>query len=338
MAKVTPPGKVAAFKAAANPGGVPGSFSQETVEGAYNSNFVGGDSFMGTPNFFSGLSSSGTRAREQGVIATAIDPYDENGNFDLESYLAQQEERDQALVAQGLSKATTAEQWYDPVQQDSDVYTDPSREWNENFVHVPQTVAGLTDIPTSTTNYARPRTVAAGWAPVRDPEGNIQNHLVGTLTVVFRDGTLWNYYEVPRSVWIKFHNSISKGRSFLNPANRSNPNRGTLLAYANGPADVSSIDESIRQAVYTAARVKQIYYRNPKTGPAHYQYVYKKQPDGSIKRTRVKTYGSSQGPYTGNTNPATNRKIAQAEAAARAAKAKAGSAPKRNTSASRKTK
>jgi len=268
---------------------------------------------MGTPDWQAGLAAPGSRGTffdDQSAVSAF-----RTEESDLDALNA-------AMAAQGLAPNEYAEYYYEPK---SAVIS--------NFVAAPQKASGLTDIPTSTTNYARPRTVAAGWASVKDDEGNIINHEMGTLTVVFRDGTLWNYYDVPRSVWIKFHDAISKGRSFLNPPNRSNPKPGTLLAYPNGPADVSQIDESIRQAIYLAARTKQIYYRNPKSGPAHYQYVYRKQADGSMKRTRIKTYGAAQGPYTGNTNPATNRKIAQA-AAAKAAKA--SKPTPRNTSAQRK--
>lgn len=54
---------------------------------------------------------------------------------------------------------------------------------------------------TSTTNPQRPRTVAAGY----DRQSQ-------TLTVVFRDGKWWNYYDVPEYMWQEFVASESKGK------------------------------------------------------------------------------------------------------------------------------
>jgi hypothetical protein len=123
--------------------------------------------------------------------------------------------------------------------------------------------AALTDIPTSTTNYKRPRTVAAGWS--KDP--SLEN--AGTLTVVFRDGTIYNFYEVVESDWIKFHASISKGRSYLNPANSRQASEGTLLKYRHGPADVSALPPDVRELAYRAARTGQIVNRTK------FRYYYK---------------------------------------------------------------
>jgi KTSC domain len=53
---------------------------------------------------------------------------------------------------------------------------------------------------TSTTNPARPRTIRAGY-----------NHETEVLTVVFRDGTWWNYYDVPVDMWEAFKGANSKG-------------------------------------------------------------------------------------------------------------------------------
>jgi len=109
----------------------------------------------------------------------------------------------------------------------------------------------LTDIPTSTTNTARPRTVAAGW------EADKTDLSKGTLTVVFRDGTIYNFYEVPESVWIKFQQAISKGRSFLNHKNSQQASEGTLLKYQHEPANVNTLSAAMRELVYRAARAAQ---------------------------------------------------------------------------------
>lgn len=61
--------------------------------------------------------------------------------------------------------------------------------------------APLTYVPTKTTNAQRPRTLAAGY-----------DRATQTLTVVFRDGTTWNYYGVTYQMYTAFKASPSPGR------------------------------------------------------------------------------------------------------------------------------
>jgi hypothetical protein len=61
--------------------------------------------------------------------------------------------------------------------------------------------APITYYPTSTSNPAKPRTVGAGY----DRENYI-------LTIQFRDGTLYNYYDVPEYIWMQFRYAPSKGQ------------------------------------------------------------------------------------------------------------------------------
>lgn len=62
--------------------------------------------------------------------------------------------------------------------------------------------------PTATTNPARPRTLQAGYYRDRgDP--------TGVLRVRFRDGTPWEYFDVPPNVWRNFRRVKSPGR-FIN--------------------------------------------------------------------------------------------------------------------------
>lgn len=111
------------------------------------------------------------------------------------------------------------------------------------------------DIPTSSTNYSRPRTVAAGYDAGRQ-----------TMTVVFRDGTFYNYYGVTQSEWEAFRASYSKGRPWLNKA-AEDPKPGAqavdglFIAKDRGPADVSTIDASIREQLYRVARTQQIVHK-----------------------------------------------------------------------------
>lgn len=104
----------------------------------------------------------------------------------------------------------------------------------------PDAPAKLTDRPTSTTNVARPRTLAAGWDP--DLNG-------GTLTVVFRDGTYWNYYDVTEGEWLNFHSSMSKGKPWLKAG-------GTIASKRNGPADVSALPPDVQAQLITYRRIQ----------------------------------------------------------------------------------
>lgn len=56
-------------------------------------------------------------------------------------------------------------------------------------------------VPTSSIDPSRPRTVAAGY-----------NSKSKIMTVVFRDGTWWNYFGVPNTTWNNFKSAYSKGR------------------------------------------------------------------------------------------------------------------------------
>lgn len=115
--------------------------------------------------------------------------------------------------------------------------------------------SALADLPTSTSNWKRPRTVAAGYD--YDEESDL-----GTVTVVFRDGTFYNYYDVPSSVWVEFHASFSKG-PMLNRASSKGKQAqdGKLLSYKHGPADMSQLSKRAQEFLYRVARTVQIYAR-----------------------------------------------------------------------------
>jgi hypothetical protein len=146
--------------------------------------------------------------------------------------------------------------------------------------------SALYDLPTSTTNWRRPRTVAAGYDYNPDED-------TGVLTVVFRDGTFYNYYDVPPSVWIEFHDSFSKG-PMLNRKTKNGGQAidGKLLSYKHGPADMSALSPKAQEFLYKAARTVQIYNRertarvNPATGKA---YTYQgREVAGSGQNTRAR--------------------------------------------------
>lgn len=103
------------------------------------------------------------------------------------------------------------------------------------------------DIPTSSTNYARPRTVAAGY----DEDNQV-------MTVVFRDGTFYNYYQVSPTEWEAFHASYSKGRPWLNKKNSKQPGDGLFIHKPRGEAtDLSTMDPRIREALVRVANTHQ---------------------------------------------------------------------------------
>jgi hypothetical protein len=105
--------------------------------------------------------------------------------------------------------------------------------------------ADLTVVPTSTTNYQRPRTVAAGYD--EDEE---------KLTVMFRDGTLYNYYEVDENEWKAFKANRSKGAIIAQ----------MLDFKPRGEAD--SISGPAQQAFYRFSRGAQIYSKGTVKGQA----------------------------------------------------------------------
>lgn len=97
--------------------------------------------------------------------------------------------------------------------------------------------APITEVPTSSINPEWPRTVAAGYDRNRQ-----------CLTVVFRDGTYYNYYGVTAGQWSNFQRARSKGR-FI---------KTYLDALPRGAADITQIPTDHRDAMYQAARTGQI--------------------------------------------------------------------------------
>lgn len=115
-------------------------------------------------------------------------------------------------------------------------------------------------IPTSTSNPSRPRTLAAGYYLYVGERAKDYADQRGKLTVMFRDGTFYNYYNVPPGVWQEFKSAISKG-PLLNRGgqgkNRKQGADGILLNYPHGPADITEIPEELQRYVYRVARVSQ---------------------------------------------------------------------------------
>ncbi len=126
------------------------------------------------------------------------------------------------------------------------------------------------DVPTSSTNYQRPRTVAAGYDSKRQ-----------VMTVVFRDGTFYNYYEVEPGEWLAFHASFSKGKPWLNRKNSQQASDGLFINKPRGDAgNMEDVDPAIRAALYRVARTTQ-QQRKPKAGKTFQRPGYR-TPEGTM--------------------------------------------------------
>jgi len=123
--------------------------------------------------------------------------------------------------------------------------------------------APLTLVPTSTTNPQRPRTVAAGYD--EDEE---------KLTVMFRDGTLYNYYEVDSSEWAAFKANRSKGAVIYR----------MLDFKPRGYADDTTLSKGAREAFYRFSRGVQLGKKGKGTGQTKATYKTAAQAKAAKKR------------------------------------------------------
>lgn len=189
----------------------------------------------------------------------------------------------------GFTEQELADYYYDPKSLDyylGNEYTGSANVFETGLS------ALLTDVPTSTTNYRRPRTVAAGY----DPENRI-------VTVIFRDGTAWNYYGVPDDAWIKFHQSITKG-PFLDGGGDGRP-VGDLLTYdGHGPADISQLSPRAQREFYRISRAAQVLSKDKTTGRAVQNRRPKSQPN--LLRAQNREYQAKMQAKQGR-NPNANK-------------------------------
>lgn len=136
----------------------------------------------------------------------------------------------------------------------------------------PGPAAILSVIPTSTTNPQRPRTLAAGY-----------DHQRKTITVMFRDGTMWNYYGCSPTLWNSFKRAPSKG-VFI--ATRLDP----MGDY--GPAETGDTDAR-QEAVANFAR----FLQGSGKGGNRIGYQYKKPYTYKSKQSGLPTPTYSQTRY-----------------------------------------
>lgn len=122
--------------------------------------------------------------------------------------------------------------------------------------------ADITLIPTSSSNPKRPRTVAAGYDEEEEK-----------LTVVFRDGTFYNYYEVDKNEWAAFKANRSKGAVIYQ----------MLDFKPRGYADVSTLSKKAQQAFYRYSRGSQIHMEGKAKGQT--KNTYKVNAERTVKQT-----------------------------------------------------
>ena len=164
--------------------------------------------------------------------------------------------------------------------------------------------APITDIPTTTSNPERPRTVAAGWESYEHRRVAGGTDDVGVLTVVFRDGTYYNYYDVGRGEWMSFRRSRSKGE-FI---------RIFLDAKRHGDASVGAPAAAVSEIIYRIARTSQAIrgggHHPGKNTPASYEVRKRLKQFNrytkSTKQGRYLTdpgYGRGAGRYVTSSKP-----------------------------------
>jgi hypothetical protein len=212
---------------------------------------------------------------------------------------SEEEARLKAILEQSGSQRNVASSVYpfvqNPVQQDPNKFYAPQNlyyygdEYDDDEMfegESPNAPADLTDVPTSTTNVSRPRTVAAGYDSNRR-----------VLTVVFRDGTIWNYNGVTEGEWLNFKASISKGRPWIN----------NQMFGRGEPADVSALDPQVNAALYTAARTAQLNYQTKRKyrGPSGKANVARLGKTGAVKAQRELR---KRTPKKGGSNPSSGGK------------------------------
>ena len=163
--------------------------------------------------------------------------------------------------------------------------------------------AQLSEIPTSSTDASRPRTVAAGYTLEAGQQNLPLNMKVGRVTVMFRDGTLYNYYNVPHGTWIAFRGSLSKG-PYVNRANKNQGSDGPLLAYPHGPADVSEIPEELRFQLLKVARGAQVRYKTTNRARGGYNEPDKRR---KVSSRTPKEYVPKSAARKAGMNPNSNK-------------------------------
>lgn len=143
--------------------------------------------------------------------------------------------------------------------------------------------APITVKPTSTTNPRKPRTIAAGYRA-----GTSLDRKSGTLTVIFRDGTYYNYYEVEPYMWQRFKAVKSKGK-FI---------RKYLDSYPRGYAEIAYISDLAQRAEYFISRTNQLLNKGnqgmrPRQQPSLQRRLLESQRSARRSARLAKTAGTN---------------------------------------------
>jgi hypothetical protein len=102
---------------------------------------------------------------------------------------------------------------------------------------------GPTMMTTSSTNPTKPRTLQAGY-----------DIATKKLVVIFRDGTWWEYREVPINMWIEFKSAESKGKYLRSSG---------LDSWSDmGPADVTNMPRHRRAQMNDVQKFADYMYRD----------------------------------------------------------------------------
>lgn len=152
-----------------------------------------------------------------------------------------------------LTEDLTSGDFYDPYY-----YPNLAQEARDDY----EAPAELSVVPTSTTNYQKPRTVAAGYDKAR-----------GTLTVVFRDGLFYNYHEVTPTEWAAFKARTCKGCYI----------REVLDDKPRGSADMAGFSPLARETLYRVVRTTQIYFQG-KQSAMDESRLYRSQRNAQSKK------------------------------------------------------
>ena len=111
---------------------------------------------------------------------------------------------------------------------------------------------------TTSTNPSKPRTLKAGY-----------DFKTKTMTVVFRDGTWWDYNNIPEDVWYDFVSAPSKG-AFLRESG--------LDGWGDmGPSDVTKMPNHRREQMNDISGFADYMYGSKPKIPTLDEYLFGKQ-------------------------------------------------------------
>jgi hypothetical protein len=166
---------------------------------------------------------------------------------------------DQADDAEQMGYDVTSGTYYDPT-----AYNNLAQHARDNLYGP----APITQRPTNTSNPKRPRTVAAGYDKQRE-----------VLTLVFRDGTFYNYYDVSLQMWNTFKQLPSKGKYIKRYLDRK----------PRGTAEMSYISQRGQELLYRVSRTNQILYGgNEMYRPRRQPKLESRLPKASAGRNTAK--------------------------------------------------